>query len=435
MSDDYWNPERGRQAVADMQRQQDQNQQIINAAVNDRFGMTASNAQAGKTIEEQNVDMETLNRSIANGQNAETPFGEITRGKDIDPSVESSTEYKSKNVLSGRGSLSQTPVAPADTSSRANTDKTARTDNISDQGIKNAVPKWWDYMRDTSGEKRGAISRIAGGVLQGLGNAAQGFAHGASLGKTPAPQQGQGDAFGIKEYGDFKRKQIDNQIASNARTGELNQNEGVANNQFTRGEVSADNAANRAENAADNAAARNERIMAINQQYQEKLNDQNFRNGVDMLIQNFENTKELKGIDEKQAKSLQDFAAKLKAGDNVRAFNALADSGIDADTMAKFVKRIGGQRFFDDFMGVFSGITNAVPKLFSSGGYTGYGGKNEPAGIVHKGEYVIPKKDVDQSTGEPKPEAVFKFVFGAKKKPQKKELTMADKLDRIKRWA
>ncbi len=30
------------------------------------------------------------------------------------------------------------------------------------------------------------------------------------------------------------------------------------------------------------------------------------------------------------------------------------------------------------------------PKGYASGGYTGAGGKNEPAGIVHKGEYVIP---------------------------------------------
>jgi len=33
---------------------------------------------------------------------------------------------------------------------------------------------------------------------------------------------------------------------------------------------------------------------------------------------------------------------------------------------------------------------------FSSGGYTGSGGKYEPAGIVHKGEFVIPKDYVDR---------------------------------------
>lgn len=38
---------------------------------------------------------------------------------------------------------------------------------------------------------------------------------------------------------------------------------------------------------------------------------------------------------------------------------------------------------------------------FASGGYTGRGGKYEPAGIVHKGEYVVPKQYVNQSTGLP----------------------------------
>ncbi|MBZ5760281.1 tape measure protein [Rhizobium sp. VS19-DR104.2] len=35
-------------------------------------------------------------------------------------------------------------------------------------------------------------------------------------------------------------------------------------------------------------------------------------------------------------------------------------------------------------------------KGFASGGYTGPGGKNTPAGIVHKGEYVVPKSVVDR---------------------------------------
>ena len=39
---------------------------------------------------------------------------------------------------------------------------------------------------------------------------------------------------------------------------------------------------------------------------------------------------------------------------------------------------------------------------FATGGYTGAGGVNEVAGVVHKGEYVIPKNMVNQSTGTPK---------------------------------
>lgn len=38
---------------------------------------------------------------------------------------------------------------------------------------------------------------------------------------------------------------------------------------------------------------------------------------------------------------------------------------------------------------------------FSGGGYTGAGGVNEPKGIVHGGEYVIPKRYVNQRTGIP----------------------------------
>jgi tape measure domain-containing protein len=38
---------------------------------------------------------------------------------------------------------------------------------------------------------------------------------------------------------------------------------------------------------------------------------------------------------------------------------------------------------------------------FAAGGFTGRGGTNEVAGVVHKGEYVVPKSQVDQSTGMP----------------------------------
>lgn len=46
-------------------------------------------------------------------------------------------------------------------------------------------------------------------------------------------------------------------------------------------------------------------------------------------------------------------------------------------------------------------VTLSVPQ-FAEGGFTGRGGKYEPAGVVHKGEYVVPKQYVNQSTGLPK---------------------------------
>lgn len=45
-----------------------------------------------------------------------------------------------------------------------------------------------------------------------------------------------------------------------------------------------------------------------------------------------------------------------------------------------------------------SGIYNG----FASGGFTGVGAPDEVAGVVHKGEYVLPQKAVDQRTGQPK---------------------------------
>ena len=55
-----------------------------------------------------------------------------------------------------------------------------------------------------------------------------------------------------------------------------------------------------------------------------------------------------------------------------------------------------------DFKGVSKAIT-ATPfsRGFATGGFTGRGGLNQPAGIVHAGEYVIPQKYVNQSTGLP----------------------------------
>jgi hypothetical protein len=45
--------------------------------------------------------------------------------------------------------------------------------------------------------------------------------------------------------------------------------------------------------------------------------------------------------------------------------------------------------------------TKALKAGFASGGYTGAGAADEVAGIVHKGEYVVPKSQVDQNRGVP----------------------------------
>lgn len=50
---------------------------------------------------------------------------------------------------------------------------------------------------------------------------------------------------------------------------------------------------------------------------------------------------------------------------------------------------------------------------FYSGGYTGPGGMYEPAGIVHRGEYVVPKREVNQRTGLPYADALGRLQRGA----------------------
>lgn len=47
-------------------------------------------------------------------------------------------------------------------------------------------------------------------------------------------------------------------------------------------------------------------------------------------------------------------------------------------------------------IGGFGGFFSSLFKGFSGGGYTGNGGMYEPAGVVHKGEYVVPKSVVDK---------------------------------------
>lgn len=57
-----------------------------------------------------------------------------------------------------------------------------------------------------------------------------------------------------------------------------------------------------------------------------------------------------------------------------------------------------------------SNIDKQLKNGFASGGYTGRGGKYEPAGVVHRGEYVIPKSMVNQSTGMPYADALGRMM-------------------------
>ena len=49
---------------------------------------------------------------------------------------------------------------------------------------------------------------------------------------------------------------------------------------------------------------------------------------------------------------------------------------------------------------------------YASGGFTGRGGKYDPAGVVHRGEFVVPKEMVNQNTGLPYANALGQIMQG-----------------------
>jgi hypothetical protein len=59
----------------------------------------------------------------------------------------------------------------------------------------------------------------------------------------------------------------------------------------------------------------------------------------------------------------------------------------------------------------------------AKGGYTGEGKKYEPAGVVHKGEYVIPKEHVNQVTKKPDIDYVKQIVSDYRLKKRTKNIT------------
>jgi len=91
-----------------------------------------------------------------------------------------------------------------------------------DTTVKNSIPGWWDYLKQTKGGYIGALASVVGGGLQGLGNATMGFAHGASLGKTAAPKQVEGDPFGLQGYGKLQHDAIQDQQGIEAKQAEAN---------------------------------------------------------------------------------------------------------------------------------------------------------------------------------------------------------------------
>ena len=77
------------------------------------------------------------------------------------------------------------------------------------------------------------------------------------------------------------------------------------------------------------------------------------------------------------------------------ALDSIADKLIDAALDSAIDSLFGG--LTGGLSGSGGGIFGALfGKGFADGGYTGSGGKNQPAGVVHAGEYVFSKKAVDR---------------------------------------
>lgn len=82
-----------------------------------------------------------------------------------------------------------------------------------------------------------------------------------------------------------------------------------------------------------------------------------------------------------------------------QAANAVWDWIKQGGPVGSIWKLILGEQGFNNAMGNRS---SGGGEGWATGGYTGRGNPDEVAGLVHRGEYVIPANQVDQSTGEPK---------------------------------
>ncbi|RBP86336.1 hypothetical protein DFO80_12019 [Rhodobacter sp. 140A] len=96
-----------------------------------------------------------------------------------------------------------------------------------------------------------------------------------------------------------------------------------------------------------------------------------------------------------------DEAGKAGARSLADVFGAVATGAMTAEeALAQLLAQIAQAQLNKMFVGMFGGTDLAVGLGgllgFANGGYTGDGGKFQPAGIVHKGEYVLSKAAVQR---------------------------------------
>ncbi|RJG46498.1 tape measure protein [Mesorhizobium sp. DCY119] len=99
-----------------------------------------------------------------------------------------------------------------------------------------------------------------------------------------------------------------------------------------------------------------------------------------------------------RAEDMRDFQKDLTRGIVDGFIEGKKAADIFADALTKIGNKLLDMAFDSAFGGGSEKGFGFIGKLFgfASGGYTGSGGKYQPAGIVHKGEYVVPKNTVDK---------------------------------------
>lgn len=157
--------------------------------------------------------------------------------------------------------------------------------------------------------------------------------------------------------------------------------------------------------------ATDKRISLLNTEYEAELDLQKRRMDAGAAYDN----KTLNALKAKLKKEEQEKAAQEKRLAQIEKRKALINLATDtADAISAAVAAAeknplnaytfggaGAAQFAMTLVRILSNIAlaNEYLKGFSSGGYTGDGGKYEPAGVVHKGEFVVNKESYTKSKG------------------------------------
>ena len=143
------------------------------------------------------------------------------------------------------------------------------------------------------------------------------------------------------------------------------------------------------------------------------------------------------GMTDKQRKALEDMAPQLDAlklqaeklaaeldplGDRIKGIfeDAFADAFTDfvtgsktaGEAFAAFAKSIVSQMVKIAAQKIAIQLFAGIGGMFADGGYTGAGGKHEPAGVVHAGEYVFSQEDVRAAGGPTAMDSLRKGLRG-----------------------